>query len=218
MPMSYLNGRTVAVALACAGALIGGTFTIPASAAPRPRVPIAGTHPSWAVPARRAGASLPAGTLQARVYLAPRDPAGLAALATEVSTPGSPLYRRFLTPAQIQADFGVPATRLSALKSWLTGAGLRVTRVSDHVADGYVAVSGSLAAASRAFDVTFANYRLAGQGVVRAPQEAASTPASVATSVLSVSGLDTARTVMKPLDAGTVAATSKLPPPGPNYW
>jgi subtilase family serine protease len=214
MPMSYLNGRTVAVALACAGALISGTLRIPASAAPRPRVPIAGTHPSWAVPARRAGASLPAGTLQARVYLAPRDPAGLAALATEVSTPGSPLYRRFLTPAQIQADFGVPATRLSALKSWLTGAGLRVTRVSDHVADGFVAVTGSLAAASRAFDVTFASYRLAGQGVVRAPEQAASAPAGVAASVLSVGGLSTARASMHPMSA----ALAGEPPPGPNYW
>ena len=79
------------------------------------------------------------------------------------------------------------------------------------MADGYIGVTGSLAAASRAFGVTFASYRLAGQGVVRAPEQTASAPASVASAVLSVSGLSTARTTMRP-------QTAKLPPPGPNYW
>jgi subtilase family serine protease len=165
------------------------------------------------------GASaLTTGTVNSRIYLAPRDPAGLAALVTEVSTPGSALYRHFLTPRQLQARFGATTGQISAIKAWVSQAGLQVTGVSDHVADGYVAVRGSLAAASRAFQVTFASYRLAGQGVVRAPEQAASAPAGVAASVLSVSGLDTARAVMRPQDATTAAATSKLPPPGPNYW
>ena len=92
-----------------------------------------------------------------------------------------------------------------------------MTSVSNHVADGYIAVTGSLAAAGRAFHVTFGRYRLAGQGVVRAPAQAASAPASVAASVLSVSGLSTARATMRP-QLATTAATTKLPPPGPNYW
>jgi subtilase family serine protease len=226
MWMPYLTWRRAAGTALCASVLTAGSLAAATAAQAAPqRVLIAGTHPSWARAASRVGASsLTAGTVNSRIYLAPRDPAGLAGLAAEVSTPGSALYRHFLTPLQLQARFGATAAQISAIKTWVSHAGLRVTGVSDHVADGYVAVSGSLAAASRAFHVTFANYRLAGQGVVRAPQEAASTPASVATSVLSVSGLDTARTVMKPLDASTVestavaSTTSKLPPPGPNYW
>ena len=42
----------------------------------------------------------------------------------------------------------------------------------------------------------------------RAPDQAATAPSSVASSVIAVSGLDTAKSQMKPA----------LPPPGPNYW
>jgi subtilase family serine protease len=224
--MSQLTLRTGVTAMVGASALALGGLTAAAAAAPVPRITIAGTHPSWAVAAQRAGAAPLRGTIQSRVYLAPGDPAGLAALATEVSTPGSPLYGHFLSPAQVQARFGLGAAQLRAVTSWLTRAGLRVTAVSDQVADGYVAVTGSLTAASRAFGVTFADYRLAGQGIVRGPAQAASAPASVAASVLSVSGLSTARATMRPLAASGgsggrppgSAQPAKEPPPGPNYW
>jgi subtilase family serine protease len=211
--MPYLTWRKAAGTVLCASVLTAGSLAAATAAqAASQRTSIAGTHPSWASSGHRVGASqLTAGTVHSRVYLAPRDAAGLAALATQVSTPGSALYRHFLTPAQIQARFGATAAQVNAVKTWLTQSGLHVTSVSNHVADGYIGVTGSLAAAGRAFDVTFASYRLAGQGVVRAPQQTASAPASVASAVLSVSGLSTARTTMRP-------QTAKLPPPGPNYW
>ncbi len=46
--------------------------------------------------------------------------------------------------------------------------------------------------------------------IYRAPEQPASAPASVAGSILTVSGLDTAPHMAKPADT--------LPPPGPNYW
>jgi subtilase family serine protease len=225
--MPYLTWRRAAGTVLCASALTAGTLAAASGAeAASQRMTIAGTHPSWASSAHRVGSSqLTAGSVNSRVYLAPRDPAGLAALATEVSTPGTALYRHFLTPAQIQARFGATAAQVGAVKAWLSQSGLRVTGVSNHVADGYIAVTGSLAAASRAFHVTFGRYRLAGQGVVRAPLQAASAPSSVAASVLSVSGLSTASATMRPqlaatagTAATTAASTGKLPPPGPNYW
>jgi subtilase family serine protease len=217
--MPYLTWRRAAGTVVCASALTAGTLAAANVAqAASQRMTIAGTHPSWASSAHRVGVrQLTAGTVTARVYLAPRAAAGLAALATQVSTPGTALYRHFLTPAQIQARYGATAAQVSAVKSWLSQSGLHVTSVSNHVADGYIAVTGSLAAAGRAFHVTFGSYRLAGQGVVRAPAQAASAPAGVAASVLSVSGLSTARATMRPQLATTGAAT-KLPPPGPNYW
>jgi subtilase family serine protease len=184
-----------------------------ASAATTGRVTIAGTHPSWAVAAHRAGRQpVTTGAVHARVYLAPRNGAGMAALALAESTPGNAAYRHFLSPAQAQARFGVTAAQLGSVRAWLRHSGLTVNAVSNHVADGYVAVSGSVAAASRAFGVTFASYRLSGQGIVRAPEQAASVPAAVAGAVLDVTGLSTARQTMRPLTA------AKLPPPGPNFW
>ena len=75
-------------------------------------------------------------------------------------------------------------------------------------AGAYVGVRGSVAAASKAFGVTFGTYRGPGGQSARAPEQAATAPSSVASSVLAVSGLDTAKSAIKP----------QLPPPGPNYW
>jgi subtilase family serine protease len=147
--------------------------------------------------------------VNARVYLAAANPAGLAAYATSVSTPGSTLYGSYLTPAQVQAEFGPSSAQVAAVESWLSAAGLTVTEAKPEVG-GYVAVTGSLAAASDAFGVSFADFKGPKGKTDRAPEQAASAPSSVASAVLTVAGLDTASHSMKPEEA--------LPPPGPNYW
>jgi len=58
--------------------------------------------------------------------------------------------------------------------------------------------------------VTFGTFRGPDKRADRAPDQAATAPASVASAVLTVAGLDTATHQMKPADT--------LPPPGPNYW
>ncbi len=206
--------RAVSAAVAAAALTLGG-FAMATAAQASPRAAIAGTHPAWAVPASRVGSQpVTAGTINARVYLAGQNTAELSAYATAVSTPGSTLYRHFLTPAQVQARFGTSRAQLAAVESWLRGSGLTVTSVSNHVAGGYVAVRGSMTAASRAFNVSFARYRVAGQGIVRAPMQAATAPDGLASSVLTVSGLSTARQEVRPMNA----RPAKLPPPGPNFW
>ena len=173
------------------------------------RVPIAGTHPAWANSATSMSQQVTTGTVSARVYLAGQHQAALASYAMAVSTPGNPLYGHYLTPAQVMAAYGPTAAQVGAVQSWLTGAGLTVTGVQDKMG-GYVAVTGSVQQAARAFGVTFAMFRGPGGEADRAPEQAATAPASVAGDVLAISGLDTASHVMKPDDT--------LPPPGPNYW
>jgi subtilase family serine protease len=174
------------------------------------RAAIAGTHPTWANESRRVSpAHVTGGTVSARVYLAGRDPAGLSAYATAVSTPGDALYGHYLSPAEVKARFGPSVGEISAVTAWLTHEGLTVTKVDDRVA-GYVAVRGSVQAASQAFGVTFGTFRGPDRKADRAPEQDATVPASVAGYVLAVSGLDTAAHYMRPLDT--------LPPPGPNYW
>jgi subtilase family serine protease len=149
------------------------------------------------------------GTVSARVYLAGRDQAGLTSFAAAVSTPGNKLYGKYLTPSQMQSRYGPTDAQVTALKQWLTGAGLTVTAVHKSVA-GYIAVTGSLAAAQKAFGVTFGSYQGPDKKTDRAPQQQATAPSSVADAILTVTGLDTASHNAKPLDT--------LPPPGPNYW
>src|SRR5260370_2493820 len=138
--------RVISAALA-AGALALGGLAIATAAQAAPRRAIAGTHPAWAAAAHRVGRPVAAGIVTARVYLASREPAALAAYATAVSTPGNALYRHFLSPALLQARFATTPAQLAALEACLRGAGLSITSVHDRVADRYIAVRGPAPAA-----------------------------------------------------------------------
>ena len=83
-----MAARAAGAVIAVGALILGGlAWDSPAQAA-GPRVSVPGTHPSWAVPARRFGtAGVTAGTVNLRVYLASRDPASLTRYAAAVSTP-----------------------------------------------------------------------------------------------------------------------------------
>jgi subtilase family serine protease len=205
-----LRPRRVACALAGTAVILGGLVSTGSAAAANGRSTIPGTHPGWAV--ARGGAVAPtvtAGSVNLRVYLASSDPSGLASYATAVSDPSSASYGNYLTPAQVQARFGATSAQVDAVKSWLTSNGLSVTGVTSGIG-GYVSVTGTVAQASQAFGVSFANYTDPTGQTARAPQSVATVPSSVAGDVLAVSGLDTAHHYLKPQD--------QLPPPPQNYW
>lgn len=191
-----ISGRRRWLLPALAGmALIAGTIATqaPVQAAGPQRLSVPGARPAWAT-ARADTGTVPAGTvIDARVYLAGRDPAGLAAYARQVSTPGSPKYAHYLTPAQYQERFGSTAAQVSGVRRWLTGAGLKVTTVTAH----YVGVRGTEAAIAAAFGTTLHTYRVAGASQ-RAPQAQVSVPAAVAPDVLSVTGLSTSSSHVSP--------------------
>jgi len=208
--MSMLHRHRWVAGAVVGAAALSGLISVGSAAAASGRSAIAGTHPDWAV--SRAGHQAPAvttGAVNLRVYLAGQDPAGLAAYATAVSDPSSASYGDYLTPAQAQARFGAASAQIQAVESWLTSAGLTVSGVNSG-AGAYVAVTGTVAQASQAFGVSFADYTDPTGQTARAPQSAATVPSSVSSDVLAVSGLDTGTHQMKPGDT--------LPPPGPNYW
>ncbi|HZC60847.1 MAG TPA: S53 family peptidase [Streptosporangiaceae bacterium] len=206
--MPQVTRLRVVCAAVAAGALTLGTLAATTAAqAGTARRAIADSHPAWAVAAKRLS-STASGTVNAKVYLAPSNAAGLAGAVAAVSNPKSADYRHFWSAARIRAEFTPSAADIAGVRSWLTSAGLSVTRINTNIAGSYVAVRGSVAAASKAFGVTFGTYRGPGGQAARAPEQTATAPASVASSVLAVAGLDTAKSQIKPA----------LPPPGPNYW
>jgi subtilase family serine protease len=171
---------------------------------------IAGTQPTWANSSNRMSAqAVTSGTVTALVYLAGQNPAGLASYATAVSTPGNAMYGHYLAPAQVMAAYGPTSAQVTGVQNWLTGAGLTVTKTEDEVG-GYIEVTGSVQQATQAFGVTFGTYKAPSGQSARAPEESATAPADVASAVLTVSGLDTAKHQAAPADT--------LPPPGYNYW
>ncbi|MGW0499247.1 S53 family peptidase [Streptomyces sp. NPDC003007] len=182
-----------------AGALALG---IPAAqAADHPvRALLAGTRPAWATAKADKGATFDGGRVSARVYLAGKDAAGLAAYAKAVSDPDSASYGEYLSAGKAQARFGATAAQVTAVTSWLTVAGLKVTGVTRH----YVSVTGDVTAAEKAFGTRLHNFAK-GSKIYRAPASAASVPQRLAGAVLTVTGLDNAPHM--------VTHDDRLPPP-----
>lgn len=169
------------------------------------RTAIPHSRPSWLGHSHNLGAAPGSASLHARVYLAPNG--GMDALkraALAVSTPGNAQYRHFISPGQYFARFGTTDATVSRVRSWLTGAGLDVSGVAAH--NRYIAVSGHVRAAERAFGVEINRYRH-NKMTVHAPDAALTAPAGVARSVLAVSGVDTTPSIVHP--------AAKPPPPEP---
>ncbi|MFD3835425.1 protease pro-enzyme activation domain-containing protein [Streptomyces sp. NPDC058642] len=169
-----------------AGALALGIPAAHAADGPA-RDTLAGTRPAWATAKADKGATADSSQVSARVYLAGRDAAGLAAYAKSVSDPASASYGKYLSAQRAQARFGATKAQVSAVKSWLASAGLKVTGVTRH----YVSVSGDVAAAEKAFGTQLHNYAK-GSKTYRAPSKTASAPESLNGAVLTVTGLDNA--------------------------
>ncbi|GAB2693550.1 S53 family peptidase [Kitasatospora kifunensis] len=187
----------IAVAAPAAAALVLGTlaFASPAIADttagdPSAAKELTGSHPDWATPQADAGA-VPAGTpATARVYLASRDPLGLAAYAQAVSDQNSPDYGKFLSTAEAKDRFGTSDEQVKAVTQWLTGAGLTISETNAH----YLQVTGTTDELTRALGAQFRNYRT-DDGTHKAPATDAVVPAAVAADVAGVEGL--ADTVQK---------------------
>jgi subtilase family serine protease len=202
--------RVVGAAIAAGALTLGSLATATAAQAANPRRAIAGSHPTWAVSAKRLSSkAVTSGSVNAKVYLAPSHQAELSSDVAAVSDPTSKTYRHFMSASAVRTEFAPSAAEVASVKSWLTSAGLSVTKVNaKYPAGAYIGVRGSVSAAAKAFGVTFGTYRGPGGQSDRAPDQAATAPSSVASSVIAVSGLDTAKSAIKPA----------LPPPGPNYW
>ena len=195
------------VRLAATLPLRGGALALGIPAAPAADNPnrdtLAGTKPEWATAEADEGATSDSAQVSARVYLAGRDAAGLAASAKAVSDPDSTADGTCLSARQAQARFGATEAQVAAVRSWLTSAGLKVTGVTRH----YVSVSGDVAAAEKAFGTQLHNYAKDSR-TYRAPTTTASAPAGLNGAVLTVTGLDNA--------PHKATHADRLPPPDAN--
>ena len=195
-------GRVGRVAVgSCAIALVGAAALAGTVSASGPgRHVMAGTKPTWTAAAAAATAVAPAQAgLNARVWLAPRNAAGLDALAKAVSDPSSSQYGQFISEAGYRAQFAPTADQVGAVEAWLTSAGLSVTSVGPD--SHYVAVTGSAAAMNTAFGTQLTSFVVSGKPEL-APATDLSVPDSVSGLVQAVSGLSTFGHRMTPGDQG----------------
>jgi Pro-kumamolisin, activation domain/Putative Ig domain len=165
------------VSVAAPAATAGATVTLDRIGA-APAIPLSATT-----------STLTASThLHITVAMRPQDASGLQALATGVSTPGSPEFRHFLTEPQFAARFGASGTALSAVESELTANGLAVGEIpANHLS---IPASGTAAQIERAFSVSMQQVKLASGRTAFANAQAPALPASIGQYVQGVVGLD----------------------------
>ncbi len=145
-----------------------------------------------------AGAVSAAAKLTIQFWLAPRM-AAAARYAAAVSTPGSPLFRHFLSPSGYTARFGPTPAAAASLGSWLKSKGF--TGIGADLGRDYVQATAPVSTIEAALQVRLNYYRagnLAGAGrhPLRANDRPVSLPASIARDVLGVTGLDNAAPAM----------------------
>ncbi|MEV5779698.1 S53 family peptidase [Streptomyces sp. NPDC052287] len=148
------------------------------------RHPLVGSRPTYATKSADAGPVPDDRHVSARLYLNSRDPRGLTELLRDISDPRSPHYRHYLTPDAYQRGFGPTAGQLADLNVWLDHSRLTVTGRTTH----YVKITGTARAVQQAFGARLHRYRT-GHGTSDAPSGDLSVPASLAATVLGVSGL-----------------------------
>jgi len=182
-----LNARSITaglVSVAAAAAFLATTGAAQAVPSSSP-VGAAGIVPQDSA---RIGALPASTTMHVEVALAPRDPAALSQYATQVSTPGSPLYHAYIGRGQFAPLFGPTSATINGVYAALRGRGLHPGTISsDHLS---IPVTATAAQVESAFGVTMASYRLAGGGRGFANTSAPKLPATIAPDVQAIIGLD----------------------------
>jgi subtilase family serine protease len=148
--------------------------------------------------AQPATGAVPASSkLTIELWLKPQT-AAAQAYANAVSTPGSALFKHYLSPAAYTARFGATAQEAKSVEAWLTSKGF--SGVSTDSGRDYVQATAAVSTIDSALKVQLDYYRStatvnAGKYRLRANNRAVSLPASVAASVEGVTGLDNAAPV-----------------------
>jgi kumamolisin len=172
-----LRAQNGAPKVAARAALLAATFLLPATAFARGTV---------AAP-KLLGATNPTRQISLAIALPSRDPAGAAAFARHVSTPGDKQYRQYLTPEQFATRFGASVSDYRAAAAWARAHGL--TPGEEFTAHTILPVKGAAGDIARAFGVTFHDFQDSAGHIFYKADSAPHVPAELAGRINGVLGL-----------------------------
>jgi subtilase family serine protease len=171
-----------------------------------------GSSPVLPAGVRVQGALAGSTPLKLTVALRSQDASGLQSFAAAVSTPGSPLFRHYLTVSQFAQQFGATALQVATVESALRAQGLDVGAVTAN--NLTIPVTGSAAQVEKALSVALAQVKLPGGRTAYANAQAPVLPQSVGRYVLGVIGLDN----VHPDQPAGLAKQSRLSPQLPHAF
>lgn len=168
-------------------------------------------------------ATAPQTPLQLVIGLQLRNADGLKAYVDELSRPHSVLNHHYLTSAQLARAFGPLPVSESAIVQYMQRFGFRLTRsYPNHL---LVAFAGTIGDSEQAFHLLINDYRSPVGRVFYAPASDPSVPASLASLIQSVVGLDTARQFThtpllssKHMQVAAAPHAAACPVPGAGYF
>lgn len=191
--------------------LVSGCALIPAVAS-ADGVPL-GEAPPLPEGATSLGAVAPQRELDLYVALEPRDPGGLEAFASEVSTPGSPIYGQYLSVEGFTDRFGATPAQVATVRSALQSRGLTVGQASENSLS--LPVAATAAEAEAALGTSFERVRTADGRVAFANTSAPEVPAAAAPYIAGVIGLDDLNLPQSQVAKRTAASSPAAGPGAP---
>lgn len=187
-PSTRLTGLAFACAAAIALVSPAAAGAVAAGSGPA-SVARVGAAPALPLGARIVGSVAAATQMHVTVTLQPRDPMALQTFADAVSTPGSPLYGHYMTPAEFARRFGATADQVQAVQASLHAHGLNPGAPS---ANGLsIPVTATAGTVAQAFKVSFAHVALQTGASAIVNQQPPTLDGDVAPEVQAVLGLNT---------------------------
>ncbi len=162
------------------------------------------------------GAAPSSTRLDLRVVLEPNNSGALAQFINDVSTPGNPLYRHFLSPAEFAQRFGATPSVIALVRSELRSTGLTVSAVSPN--NLVLRVTGSATQVAATFHTKLQRYRDVSGEIATVATSRIGLASPIARYVAGISGLNgfehphatstiTNSTMVRPSLAGPTACT-----------
>ena len=187
------RGLRMMTGIVAVATLLAGLGVASASAAPAPPVRLAGSAVPFTSSLTPTGLVPGTQRLTIQVWLTPRNPAAAARYAMAVSTPGRPLFHRFLSPDAYTTRFGSTTAEAGAITGWLRGTGF--SQVATQEQRSYVRATAPVSVIDRVLGIQLRYYRAtrqinAGPGRLFASDGAVRVPPALARAVLAVTGLD----------------------------
>jgi subtilase family serine protease len=149
----------------------------------------------WVGHAQKVGAAPDSKRVEIAAFLSFRNLDELKKLVADVSKPGSPQFRHYLTPDEFRARFAPKAADVKLVQDTLTGLGFKIENTPK--SGLFVEASGTVAQVKAAFHVSQDMFSYSGK-TLRANHETPNLPAKIANIVTYVGGLDDSTALLKP--------------------